>query len=344
MLELSRQEIISQRLYNNGLVEKLKSIDHLLSKSLGIQAQYINHALFNISTRLDPDSFHSFSELEKKSILAWGQRQTYHFYQKETWQDIVISLAEQELWPKKLLTEAGINLELVSQILEDYLIDKRTRQEVLDFFGPDHKVLFQWSALFLLHSRQGQLYHTWTTQNDRFVHWHQLNQTTSAPFQMELLLHRYFIFYGPATLADAAHFFGIKQSHLAKIPLSNLQATTYQGKNYYFDSYHEQVSLPEIVVLGKFDPLLIAYANKDLLIDQDMQAKVRKKAGQISAIILKKGKLVATWTFSNKKSDISFTVEVQGKLLKKDKKQIESVFKTYCRQMKKQLKSISYLN
>lgn len=100
MLELSRQEIISQRLYNNGLVEKLKSIDHLLSKSLGIQAQYINHALFNISTRLDPDSFHSFSELEKKSILAWGQRQTYHFYQKETWQDIVISLAEQELWPK----------------------------------------------------------------------------------------------------------------------------------------------------------------------------------------------------------------------------------------------------
>lgn len=48
MLELSRQEIISQRLYNNGLVEKLKSIDHLLSKSLGIQAQYINHALFNI--------------------------------------------------------------------------------------------------------------------------------------------------------------------------------------------------------------------------------------------------------------------------------------------------------
>lgn len=82
MLELSRQEIISQRLYNNGLVEKLKSIDHLLSKSLGIQAQYINHALFNISTRLDPDSFHSFSELEKKEYLSMGTTANLSFLSK----------------------------------------------------------------------------------------------------------------------------------------------------------------------------------------------------------------------------------------------------------------------
>ncbi|KHD46048.1 DNA glycosylase AlkZ-like family protein [Streptococcus hongkongensis] len=343
MTDLSREAIICQRIFNNGLQDKLTSIASLLSQSLGIQAQYINHALFNISTRLDPKYFHSFSELEQTSILAWGQRQTYHFYQNETWQDIVTFLAEQPLWPEKVLTEAGINLPLVSKKLEKFLDTKRTRQEVLDFFDDDSNTLFQWGALFLLHSRQGQLYHTWTSQNVRYVHWQKLNLSTPAPPLMELLLHRYFAFYGPATLADAAHFFGLKQSHLSKIPLNNLQTTTYQGKTYYFETYHEEARLPEIVVLGKFDPLLIAYANKDVLINKEKQAKVWKKAGQISAIILKNGQLAATWTFSNKKRDISFTVEVHDKLLKKDKKKIESVFTNYCRQMNKPLKSINYL-
>lgn len=77
---LSQKIILCNRLYNQGLIEPLSSPLDVLHKTLGIQAQYINHALFNIYNRLPQSYPFAFKELADTSILAWGQRQTYHFY------------------------------------------------------------------------------------------------------------------------------------------------------------------------------------------------------------------------------------------------------------------------
>ncbi len=289
MAALNRQTIIALRLQQQGLITPYQDLADLLQASLGMQSQYINHALFNISTRLSKEAIKTFHPIENEAILAWGQRQTYHFYDKKSWQKITLALSQEALWPEKLLIEQGINLEQSSRKLEAFLSEARTRAQVLTHFKQDDKALFQWGALFLYHSRKGQLYHQWFLNQERNVVWEETNHSLyQLDTLKEELLRNYFHFYGPATLADAAHFFGVSKNNLSKIPLdSSLFQASFEGQSFFYKPPIEEPKIPKLVILGKFDPLLVSYSKKDVLIPKEKQALVWKKAGQISAISLK---------------------------------------------------------
>lgn len=342
VMNITKELLLANRFKNHGLLEPFKSPEELLEKSLGIQAQYLNHALFNIAIRLPKDQQETFEKLAQNAILAWGQRQTYHFFAYEQWKAICRFLDHQKLWPENYLSQEGHQLEELQQHLAKQLVKPVERQILLESFQPHSKVLFQWSALFLLHSRKGQLYHKWHPQaEDRLVFWDNVTSKTDQTLESQLL-EAYFAFYGPATLADAAHFFGLRLSELANIPLPNSQALTFNKVTYYYQTLNPELELPNILVIGKFDPLLVAYHHKDLLIPPVLAPLVWKKAGQISALILKKGQLQATWTFKVSKKDIRFTVNYLKAFSKKDKKEIEKVFNHYCQMMKRQLHSVTY--
>lgn len=339
---LSQKIILCNRLYNQGLIEPLSSPLDILHKTLGIQAQYINHALFNIYNRLPQSYPFAFKELADTSILAWGQRQTYHFYDYKDWKNICQLLSKQSLWPQKFLSDQGIDLDQHSALLEELLQEPLSRTAILEAFGEKGKTLFQWSALFLLHSRQGHLYHKWAIDaKDRLVFW---DQETIIASQKQSLIDTYFKAYGPATLSDLGHFLGMTKIEVGHFDLSHFQQITYKNKIFYYHELNEQLSLPKLLILGKFDPLLVSYHDKEIIIDPKYHSLVWKKAGQIAAIILKEGQFQATWTFRKSTSSISFSVSSLTEFNKSEKAYIEKSFLAFSSQMGLTCQKITYQN
>lgn len=340
MRSLTREEILSQRLTKNGLTQPFTHLHHLLPASLGIQSQYLHHGLFNIASRVDLSNNQDISNCLSDAILAWGQRQTYHFYDKETWQKMCHFLAEERLWVPSYFDSENLDLATASQDLKKRLNQPRLRSQLVQDYGAAWSKLFLWSALFLYHSRQGQLYHRWLP-HDRMVEW----QSEALPVPENLskeLLESYFSFYGPASLADAAHFFGIRQHKIAPSDLVDLDVFEYQGKTYYAKDWQDDAKIPEVVLLGKFDPLLVSYKHKDILIDPNQQSSVWKKAGQISALILIRGKMRGTWTMSVNGQNISFKVVTNQKLSQRQQARTRRIFRDYARWIHKTIKIISF--
>ncbi|MEY8462237.1 DNA glycosylase AlkZ-like family protein [Streptococcus merionis] len=337
---VSQTDILAQRFYNQGFVNPYEDVESLLMAALGIQSQYINHGLFNLSTRLLLRKNDKVMKSIKSAILAWGQRQTYHFYNKATWLKIASYLSEERIWVEKYFEEEGLDLDSALVELQDMLVHPQTRSQLAQAYGDRWAQLFTWSALFLQASRTGQLYQQ-LLAHDRLVIWE--NQILQKPAEVSKdLLESYFAFYGPATLADAAHFFGIKQDQIDKENLAGLYQLTDHNKVYYVTDWQENITIPEVLVLGKFDPLLVAYRHKSVLIPAEVQPLVWKKGGQISALVLIKGKLRATWTMAHQNQGIRFVVTSPKPLALKHQATVRRRFKDYARWLDKAVSQVLF--
>ncbi|SDB26606.1 Winged helix DNA-binding domain-containing protein [Streptococcus henryi] len=340
MQNISKEEILAQRFYNQGLIKSYSDLDQLLKDSLGIQSQYLNHGLFNMSTRLNLLNTERVEETLEPAILGWGQRQTYHFYNWQTWQEMGQFLKADGTWTENYFASENLDLVKECQELREHLTQPLTRTELSQRYGQRWAKLFNWSALFIYNSRKGKLYQKWQP-NDRLVVWSE-KVIPKNPELPKKILESYFNFYGPASLADAVHFFGIKQSQISENYLAGLKRYDYQGRTYYSKYWQEEAQIPEVLVLGKFDPLLISYKHKDILIDKADQGLVWKKAGQISALILIKGNLKGTWTFSVKGSAIDFKVLSAKKISLKHQASIRRIFRKYTKWMGKTMRQVEF--
>lgn len=337
---MTKSQLLAQRFYNQGLVIPYDNVEDLLRESLGIQAQYLNHGLFNIATRLDWAKDQRASASLDQAILAWGQRQTYHFYDLETWQMMSHFLADERLWVDKHFQAQDLDLDAAVAELEDKLQEDKKRSVLSAEYGQRWKSLFEWSALFLYTSRQGKLYHK-LLADDRLVKWQDRQNQPSNDLPKHLL-EAYFTFYGPASLADAAHFFGVTQAKIEPIDVTELKTYQVDDRLYYAKLWHDEATIPQVLVLGKFDPLLVSYKHKAILIGQDDQPHIWGKAGQIAAIILIKGKLRATWTMATSGKTISFTVTANKEITQRHQATIRRIFRRYTKWVDKEVRAITF--
>ena len=220
-MTIRAQDILAQRLYHQALLESKLTGTEVLAKSLGIQSQYVTHGIYNYFNRLADSKADSYADLTEQGILAWGQRGTYHFYDRPTWEALSLLLSETVSWPWHHLAEQGVEVAAQLERLAGYLADgPMTREALKDRYGQEEwRQLFRWGGLFLAASRQGQLYQT-LSQGDRQVHWQPKPEGQDLRLLKHQLLATYFSFYGPATLGDAAHFFGVPQAFFSQVDLS----------------------------------------------------------------------------------------------------------------------------
>lgn len=119
---------------------------------------------------------------------------------------------------------------------------------------------------------------------------------------------RYFTRYGPATVRDAAYYFGAPQSKvrgwMAKLPL---QTAVVDGAARYWlplPGEPEPDALPEIpecVFLAGFDPLLLGYEKKEsLFLPPEHLRGVFTLAGIVMPAVLLRGTVVARWKLTGK--------------------------------------------
>ncbi|MBI1756892.1 MAG: AlkZ family DNA glycosylase [Fimbriimonas ginsengisoli] len=117
------------------------------------------------------------------------------------------------------------------------------------------------------------------------------------------LLRRYLLAYGPATLADFLYWSGLKAGETTRVlatlapELREVQVEGLRGTRWVVASDEPPNDRARFSsrLLAKFDPLVMSYRDRRLFLSDSAAPKVFRKAGQVEATVLQRGRLVATW-------------------------------------------------
>ena len=192
---------------------------------------------------------------------------------------------------------------LLSQQYDDQFIDRA--------FSP-------WGGVFLGLARKGLVAFRDMTSRD-------FDLISAEPMQtrdevLPGLLHRYFSVYGPATLADAAWFFGIWEEDAKKlrdVSLDGLSSFDFQKNTYYYcDDDGEVADVPEMTLLSGFDPLIVSYSDRSAVIPPEYKSKVILKSGICLPAIAINGRVAGIWNIKKNEPVVE--------LFSKQPKRIES--------------------
>ena len=119
------------------------------------------------------------------------------------------------------------------------------------------------------------------------------------------LARRYFAHYGPATVKDAAYYFGVPQTvvkqWMARLPLTEISA---DGAPRYCleEAPADLPAIPACVFLAGFDPLLLGYRKEEsLFLSLDHLRAVFNLAGIVFPTVLLEGSVKAKWKRSGSK-------------------------------------------
>ena len=140
---------------------------------------------------------------------------------------------------------------------------------------------------------------------------------SEEPARIELA-RRYFTHFGPATIKDAAYFFGTTQtkvkSWLKQLPVIE---TSLDGKSYfYIDNGLPAGELPGCLFLAGFDQLMLGYEKTEsLFLPKEHMRDIFNLAGIVRPAILVNGTVVGWWNLKNRKLKITLFSPADQKLI-----------------------------
>ena len=123
------------------------------------------------------------------------------------------------------------------------------------------------------------------------------------------LLRRYFAAYGPATLADAAWFFGLqkeKKKLLQGVDLTQYSRLELEGDSYYYlEDGSDMEEIPSLTLLSGFDPYLVSYARRAALPPEYKPAVIMKSGICLPTVALD-GRVAGVWNIKKGRPLVEF--------------------------------------
>lgn len=338
-------DIQRMRLINNGVMNNFASIDECTTSLIGIQSQYYNYALISLFNRIEKLRINDIKNNDK-IIKSWGQRTTLHLYNKKDY-NLISDLYNGKLnWVTKKALKQNIDLERYLKIISNYVKEKDyvTKKDI-DHILPDKegKLLMKWSGL-LIESTYRKILYGLITEKDKKIYKRNDIKTQTTDFYS--FIERYFQYYGPATIPDFLHWSGLRQQDLKKE--LNMFCSNHNYLEINNDKYYYISPLPtfkksnQYIALGKFDPLLVSYHNKNWILGDYDKSFVWKKAGQIEGVILNNTGIIATWHYKLNKEKVSFYVRILNDTKKVNYTKIEKSLENIANFLKKKQVLIKY--
>lgn len=175
------------------------------------------------------------------------------------------------------------------------------------------KSLFDpWGGLIRALCERGQLCHK-VQDKKAYTLCPPFTPMAEAPARLELA-RRYFTHFGPATIKDAAYFFGKPQSQvkswLAQLPVTQ---TALDGQDYfYIDRGLAAGEIPPCLFLAGFDQLMLGYEKKEsLFLPQAHTRQVFTLAGIVRPALLVDGTVAGWWNRKNQTLAITLFTPVE---------------------------------
>lgn len=323
--------LVVNRLYNSHILNRLDTFEDVAQSLFGVQAQIANASAIAYSVRVNKPQYTRYLESFKnmRLIRLWGIRTTLHSYYIDDWSLVLSQVSTTENWFSKKMKKLGINIEdLIEQAVNiingtdyfdrDYLIKGGI---AADYLGP-------WGDLLIELNNRGYLCHTISDNSNKKLfkntkYFFEACKKHDFPIDDNVkreIAIRYFRAYGPATVHDFAHWLGcsIGQAssyiyliceELCKIKCVD-QTYYVPKKDYdrYRQVYRKFSRSRQCWLLPKFDPLLLAYNEKEWLVEEKYQKYVWKTAGHVEGVVVQNWKAVATWKYVLKRGAIDYDI------------------------------------
>lgn len=277
----------------------------------GVQAQFVSHALHGLSircTEVNTDglvkswtnrgTMHLFSVDDLPLFLHEGR--THFLRPVDTLESDAYISADRKAYFADRIVDAvaqGINeREVLKSVCEKAGMTESESQSLFDPWGGTIRALCE----------AGRICHKVEEQKA-----YQLCPTfepmAEEPARLELA-RRYFTHFGPATIKDAAYFFGTTQtkvkSWLKQLPVVE---TSLDGKSYfYIDNGLPADELPACLFLAGFDQLMLGYEKTEsLFLPREHMRDIFNLAGIVRPAILVNGTVVGWWNLKSRKLKIT---------------------------------------
>jgi len=301
---LTQSELLQTVMYNQFLTRKCRNYVELARDMCGIQAQYFNNVFYSIMIRCGEKLP---SECSLNLVKTWTLRGTLHAISPSDL-PIYIALAEDNAY----ITKCGIDPGFLKSFAEEvyncikYGIGDRSTLKVFFSTKINNEALLDrlfssWGGILTLLASQGRIVFDGVDSRNFVVASPEPPMPKSTA--VRLLVERYFRFYGPATLADASKFLGIKQADIKQALKDIPEIQPLKINNIMYLCFLESKvvpPIPRITYLTGFDPLLLGYKDHELVLPSQFTRNIITLTGIVKPAIMIDGKICGRWQISSK--------------------------------------------
>ena len=200
--------------------------------------------------------------------------------------------------------------EKVIQLMEDGVYSRAEMRQIfadeLSFDAID-KVFSSWGGIFVNLAKQGRVaFRDMTSRDFDLI---SAEPTFTREDTLPIVLRRFFASHGPATLDDAAWFFGLqKQKNLMRsADLSDLSRLEIGNKVYYYvDNGEDMGDIPGLTLLSGFDPFLVSYLDRSAALPAEYKSRVVMKSGICLPTIAVDGQVAGIWNIKKDAPVVEF--------------------------------------
>ena len=334
---MTLEEIKLRRLAGQHLLDPADT-QTVVKDLCGVQAQFLSHALHGLSIRCN--------EVNTDGLVkSWTNRGTMHLFSVDDLPLFLHKGRSHFLRPVDTLeSDAYISAdrkayfaELIVDAVSQGTDEREALKAVCEKAGmteSESQSLFDpWGGTIRALCEAGRICHK-VQERKAYRLCPAFVPMAEEPARIELA-RRYFTHFGPATVKDAAYFFGTTQakvkSWLKQLPVIE---TSLDGKSYfYIDNGGPVDNLPDCMFLAGFDQLMLGYEKTEsLFLPKEHMRDIFSLAGIVRPAILVNGTVVGWWNLNNRKLKITLFAPADQKLISdtatglwSDLKQIEYI-------------------
>lgn len=326
------ENIIRRRMHGLYLSRTCDDLEILSHDLLGLHSWFARNVPFSALIRGA-----SINGWKTRLTKTWLYRGTLHGVVYEDLPELLaLSAGERKdgyfAWLSK---QYGVNTirdisNEVLRLMEDGVYSRTEfRRIFLERYDPqliDH-AFSSWGGVFVPLAQKGQV--AFKNMMSRDFDLISAEPQESFDEVLPKLLRRYFAAYGPATLADAAYFFGISKEdtpRLSTLPLDDLARLDLGSKTYYYSDTADMGDIPELTLLSGFDPINVSYTPEHRFsLPPEYKSRVILKSGICLPTVAVNGQVVGVWNIKKNVPVLEFFTPQPRRIEKTVLERVESI-------------------
>lgn len=307
---MEREEIMLRQMAGQHLLQKT-DVATAVHDLCGVQAQFLSNALHALAIRC--------TAVETQQLIkSWTLRGTMHVFDRQDLplmlhqgrshflrpcdtmaDDEKVSAERKRFFADLIVQLINSGIDEREQLKEQCFRTGMTPDEADSLFNP-------WGGLIRALCEEGHICHK-VQEKKAFQLCEPFEPMEERAAELELA-RRYFTHYGPATIRDAAYFFGTTQSRvrqwLDELPVSS---NACEGRTYFWIPTVEvsNDNMPACIFLAGFDPLMLGYEKKEsLFLPPEHLRGIFNLAGIVMPAVLLHGRVCGRWKKTGRRVQI----------------------------------------
>ena len=317
--------LIRQRMHGLYLSRPCRELDTLAHELLGLHSWFYRNVPFSALIRGA-----DIAGWKTRLTKTWLYRGTLHGVNDRDLPDL-LALHPGESYLSRMYGQALVETaaEEVIRCMEDGVFSRAEFRRVFSAqYSPEmiENLFSPWGGIFVLLARQGRV--AFRDMASRDFDLISAEPTRSFEDVLPELVRRFFAVYGPATLADAAWFFGFWKEEsgvLKKLPLDDLACTEFNGTRYYSGEEPASSDIPELTLLSGFDPYIVSYSDRGAVVPPEHKAKLILKSGICNPSIAINGRVAGIWNIVKNEPVVTFFEKQPKRIVSEATARVEAI-------------------